>query len=50
MSMSEKIRSNSEVHGLAWTLKWAAGRKLNRDTVSFALFGKYGMLNHSRMF
>lgn len=50
MSMTEKIRSNNEVHGLAWTLKWASQKKLNRDTVSFALFGKYGMLQHSRVF
>lgn len=50
MSMAEKIRSNKEVHGLAWTLQWARSRKINKDTVSFALFGKYGMLSSSRLF
>jgi len=44
MSNAEKIRSNVEVHGLDWTLGWASRKGINRDTISFALFGRYGLI------
>lgn len=41
MSMSERIRSNYEVHGALFTLQWAKRNGINFDTVHFALLGKY---------
>lgn len=44
MSNAEKIRSNVEVHGLEWTKAWARRAGINRDTLSFALYGRYGLI------
>lgn len=41
MSTAEKIRSNAEVHGVAWAAKWAARNGINISTVRRALFGRY---------
>lgn len=41
MNMIEKIRSNAEVHGVAWAAAWAAKSGVNISTVRFALFGRY---------
>lgn len=41
MSLSERIRSNAEVHGVAWAAQWAARRGVNISTVRMALFGRY---------
>ena len=41
MSMAERIRSNSEVHGVAWAAAWAAKHGVNISTVRRALFGRY---------
>lgn len=41
MSTAEKIRSNAEVHGVAWAAKWAASKGINISVVTFALFGRY---------
>lgn len=39
--MVERIRSNAEVHGVAWAAAWAAKRGVNISTVRRALFGRY---------
>lgn len=39
--MAEKIRSNAEVHGVRWTIRWAIRSGVNLDTVHFVLVGKY---------
>lgn len=41
MSLSEQIRSNALVHGVAWAAKHAAKKGINISIVRFALFGKY---------
>ena len=41
MTVAEKIRSNADVHGVAWAANWAARKGINISTVRFALFGKY---------
>jgi hypothetical protein len=41
MSMAEKIRSNAEVHGVAWAAKWAVKHGVNISTVRHVLFGRY---------
>lgn len=41
MSVAEKIRSNAEVHGVAWAARWAARKGINISTVRRALFGRY---------
>lgn len=41
MSMAEKIKSNAEVHGVAWAAAWAARKGINISTVRKALFGRY---------
>jgi hypothetical protein len=41
MTTSEKIRSNAEVHGVAWAARWAARKGINISVVKFALFGRY---------
>lgn len=41
MSIAEKIKSNAEVHGVAWAAAWAAKRGINISTVRRALFGRY---------
>ena len=41
MSMAEKIRSNAEVHGVAWAAAWAARKGVNISTVRMVLFGRY---------
>lgn len=41
MSVVEKIRSNAEVHGVAWAAKNAAKHGVNISIVLFALFGRY---------
>jgi len=41
MSVAEKIKSNAEVHGVAWAAKWAASHGVNISTVRRALFGRY---------
>lgn len=41
MSIAEKIRSNAEVHGIAWAAKHAAKTGVNISVVRFALFGRY---------
>lgn len=41
MSMTEKIKSNAEVHGVAWAAAWAARNGVNISTVRKALFGRY---------
>lgn len=40
-NMNWIIKSNYQVHGLEWTVKWAAKKGINPDTVCFALTGKY---------
>ena len=39
--MAEKIRSNAEVHGVAWAARWAARKGINISTVRMVLFGRY---------
>jgi hypothetical protein len=41
MSTAEKIRSNAQVHGVAWTAQWAARKNINISTVRRALFERY---------
>lgn len=41
MSIAEKLRSNAEVHGVAWAAAWAAKRGINIDTVLWVLCRKY---------
>lgn len=41
MTVIEKIKSNAEVHGVAWAAQWAARRGINISTVRRALFGRY---------
>lgn len=41
MSMAEHIKSNAEVHGVAWAAAWAAKRGVNISTVRKVLFGRY---------
>ena len=41
MSMAERIKSNAEVHGVAWAAAWAARNGVNISTVRKALFGRY---------
>jgi len=41
MSMAEKIKSNAEVHGVAWAASWAARNGVNISIVRFVLFGRY---------
>lgn len=41
MSIAEKIKSNAEVHGVAWAAAWAACNGINISTVRRALFGRY---------
>lgn len=41
MSQAEKIRSNAEVHGVAWAAAHAARNGVNISTVRYVLFGRY---------
>lgn len=41
MSTAEKIRSNAEVHGVAWAAAHAVRQGVNISTVRYALFGRY---------
>lgn len=41
MSIAEKLRSNAEVHGVAWAAKWAARKGINISIVRYVLFGRY---------
>lgn len=41
MSTIEKIRSNAEVHGVAWAAKYARTHGVSISTVQYALFGRY---------
>lgn len=41
MSMVERIKSNAEVHGVAWAAALAAKQGVNISTVRRALFGRY---------
>lgn len=41
MSMVERIKSNADVHGVAWAAEWAARNGVNISTVRRALFGRY---------
>lgn len=41
MTTAEKIRSNAEVHGVAWAAAKARRDGVNISTVMFALFGRY---------
>lgn len=41
MSIAEQIRSNVEVHGLKWTVRWATRKRINPDVVIFVLTGRY---------
>lgn len=41
MTIAEKIKSNAEVHGVKWAVNWANTKKINPDTVFFALTGRY---------
>lgn len=41
MSVAERIRSNAEVHGIAWAADWAHRNGINISTVRRALFGRY---------
>jgi len=41
MSMAEKIRSNMEVHGIAFAAAVARRNGVPFDTFYFTLFGKY---------
>lgn len=41
MSIAEKVRSNAEVHGVAWAAAWAARKGINISVVRRALFGRY---------
>lgn len=41
MTQAEKIRSNAEVHGVAWAAARAARDGVNISTVRYVLFGRY---------
>lgn len=41
MSIAEKIKSNADVHGVAWAAIWAARKGINISTVRRVLFGRY---------
>ena len=41
MNLDERIKSNAEVHGVAWAAAWAARKGINISTVRKALFGRY---------
>ena len=41
MSVAEKIRSNIEVHGVAFAGKIAQKQRIPFDTFYFVMFGKY---------
>lgn len=41
MSTAEKIKSNAEVHGVAWAASWAARNGINISTVRLVLLGRY---------
>lgn len=41
MTLAERIKSNADVHGVAWAAKWAARNSVNISTVRRALFGRY---------
>lgn len=41
MTIAEKIRSNADVHGIAWAAKQAAKQGVNISTVLYVLFGRY---------
>ena len=41
MSTAEKIKSNAEVHGVAWAASHAARHGVNISTLRFVLFGRY---------
>lgn len=41
MAISEKIRNNAEVHGIAWAARHAAKNGVNISVVRFVLFGRY---------
>lgn len=41
MTIAERIKSNADVHGVAWAAAWAARKGINISTVRKALFGRY---------
>ena len=41
MSVAEKIRSNIEVHGVAFAAAIARKQRIPFDTFYFVMFGKY---------
>lgn len=41
MTIAEKIKSNAEVHGVAWAAAHAFRSGINISTVRRALFGRY---------
>ena len=41
MSIAEQIRSNAEVHGIAWAAKHAKKKGINISVVLYSLFNKY---------
>lgn len=41
MTIADKLRSNAEVHGVAWAAKHAARHGVNISTIRFVLFGRY---------
>lgn len=41
MSIAEKVKSNAEVHGVAWAAAHAAKSGINISTIRFVLFGRY---------
>lgn len=41
MSTAEKIRSNIDVHGLAFAASWCKKHRIPFDTFYFSIFGKY---------
>ena len=41
MSTADKIKSNADVHGVAWAAKHAAKQGVNISTIRFVLFGRY---------
>lgn len=41
MTIADKLKSNAEVHGVAWAASWAARKGVNISIVRFVLLGRY---------
>lgn len=41
MTLAEKIRSNIDVHGVAWAGRWCFRNRVPFDTFYFTIFGRY---------